>query len=467
LEGNSGWIAFLLPLLVYLLTLNGRASTNGVDAAITGTQYALWQYGTFSLGTPPHLIASTIDYGLYHGQAYSAIAPGMALFSYPFAAIGFAAGIPTRIADELFLALAASVGVYFVYRINRLYAGDNVSLVVALATAFGTPIWPFTTVVFENVLSMMFAVVATYCVLRSSLMPNRLDPPLLAGLLLGLAFFVEYAAALFVVPLVAFMWRRSRSVRGSALLFLSFLTGPVLHGAYNYALFGNPLITPEQLHAGASQPLVGILHSFDFWSAPVHLLLYFGSPYRGMLCLCPIMILGLLAFLPNWRLTTFRAETLLFLTLAVLILVFYSAFLDWAGGLAYGPRYLTIAVPFMLIPLAPYLDRIRTYKEWAPFFGLVVYSSFIQGAGAMTTAYSVAGGPLIFQPLALNIPWLLNSHLGLWLLTPNSPDATLLGYLIEGVVFLLIWAIIFLAIRTTIGKGPTDEGAYSFHGAAS
>jgi len=461
--GHSGWIAFLLPLLVYLLTLDGRASTSGVDAAITGTQYALWKYGNFSLGTPPHLIASTIDYGVYHGHAYSAIAPGMTLISYPFAAFSFAAGFSVRVADELFLSVAASIGIYFVYRISRLYAGTRVSLLVALATAFGTPIWPFTSVVFENVLSMMFAVIAVYLVLKFSLRPTRLCLPLLAGILLGLATFVEYAAALFLVPLVAFLWYRSRSAKGSVLLVLSFLTASALHAIYDFALFGNPLTLPEQLKAGASSPLVGLLASFNLWSAPIHVLFYLGSPYRGMLFLCPIMVLGLLAFVSNWKRTHLRAESILFLTLAVLILVFYSAWSDWAGGLAYGPRFLTIASPFMLIPLAPYLSRIHRNREWALFFGLVVYSSFIQGAGAMTTAYSAAGGSSVFQPLALNIPWLLNSHLGLWWLTPNGSDAALLGYLAEAGVYLLIWVVIFFTIRSTIAGGAPNRGANSVH----
>jgi hypothetical protein len=455
-EEVSGWSAFLIPLLVFVLTLNGRASTSGVDAAITGTQYALWKYGTFSLGIPQHLLASTMDYGVYHGQAYSAIAPGMALLSFPFAAVGFAAGISPRVADELFLSLVASAAVCFVYRISRLYAGANVSLLVALAMAFGTPVWPFTSVVFENVLSMTLVVMAVYCVLKAPSTPSRLGSPLLAGFLLGLASFVEYAAALFVVPLAVFTWNRSRALRGSALLVLSFLVGPALHAAYDFALFGNPLTTPEQLKTGASKPLVGILSSFNLWSAPAHVLLYLIGPYRGMLFLCPIMLLGLVAFTLNWGLKQFRAESLLFLTLAVLVLVFYSAWSDWAGGLCYGPRFLTVATPFMLIPLAPYLDRNRTRKEWALFFGLTVYSSFIQGAGAMTTAYSVGGGLWTFQPLAFNLPHLLDSNLGLWWLASNGPETAWLGYLTAGMVFLLIWATIFLIIWSTRTKCMPD-----------
>jgi len=456
--GKPGWIAFVLPLIIYILTLDGKASTSGVDAAITGTQYALWKYGTLSLGTPPHLISSTIDYGVYHGLAYSAIAPGMTLISYPFAAFSFASGISVRLADEFFLSLAGSVGIYFVYRICRLYAGPAASLMVALAAAFGTPIWPFTTVVFENVLSMMFAVVSVYFVLRYSSKTPRTAPPLVAGVLLGLASFVEYAAVLFVVPLALYVWYRSRSARSTGILILSFLVGPILNAIYDFVLFGNPLILPEELKSKASQPLVGILASFNIGSAPIHVLLYIASPYRGVIFLCPVMFLGILAIIPNWRVASLRAESLLLLSLALLIIVFYSAWWDWAGGLAYGPRFLTIAAPFMTVPLAPYLDRIRRHWEGMPFYALVVYGSFIQGAGAMTTAYSNAGGSNLFQPLSLNIPWLLDSHLGLWWLASSTPDSVLVGYIVVGAIYLTIWATISLAMRAKL-RAQSAAGA--------
>jgi hypothetical protein len=43
--------------------------------------------------------------------------------------------------------------------------------------------------------------------------------------------------------------------------------------------------------------------------------------------------------------------------------------------------------------------------------------SFIEGVGALTTAFSVAGGLLTFQLLQLNLPWLVQGNLDVWWLT--------------------------------------------------
>lgn len=450
----AGWIALLLPLLIYVLTLDGTIFTNGIDASIIGTQYALWKFGSFSIGTPQNLLINTVDYGVYQGKAYSAIAPGTALLSYPFASIGFILSGsklrlpgPAQVADELFLAIAASIAVYSFYRICRLYADDKVSLLLALVMAFGTPVWPFTTIVFENSLSLMFSVIAVYFVLKSAMNPQGIRLPLAGGLSLGLASFVEYAAGLFVVPLAVFEWYRTRSWRNLTVFVSAFLIGPIANAVYNFILFRNPLIFPEQLKSGTAQPVGGLLSAFNIWSAPIHMLYYLMSPYRGVLFLAPILVFGLFALYLNWSSVWMQSESLLFLSLFCLVLVFYSAWSDWAGGLAYGPRFLTTAVPYMLIPLAPFLSKNHGGRWWALTLGLFVYSSFIQGAGALTSAFSVYGDWTTFQPLALNLSWLLQGKIDSWWILWNGLNGTLFPLVFEGGVYLLIWTVVLLLAK--------------------
>jgi len=436
-----------LPLFIYVLSLDGTISTNGIDASIMGTQYALWKLGSLSLGTPQNLLVNTVDYGVFNGRAFSAIAPGTALFSYPFAATSFAltAGSfvlpgPVQVADELFLAIAASVAVYFTYRICRFYAGPQTSLFVALAMAFGTPVWPFATIVFENAPSLMFSVISVYFVLRSRQNPSNLCLPIIAGLFLGLAFFAEYAAGLFAIPLVIFLRRGKYAWKRLAAFVLFFSTGLIAHTIYNFSLFGDPLVFPEQLKSGTAIPVSGLLSSFNFPSAPMHMLFYLVSPYRGIAFLCPILIAGLLALYTNLRLERLRSESLLFLSLVVLVLVFYSSWYDWAGGLAYGPRLLTLAVPYMLISLAPYLNNSHAKWERTLLSGLFIYSSLIQGAGTITSAFSVSGNPIMFQPLALNFPWLLQGKLDSWWISWNDLGGSIIPGIFITVMFSLIWA---------------------------
>ena len=460
-----GWLSFVLPLSIYMLTLDGTISTNGVGSSIIGMQYAMWKFGSFSLGVPPNLLVNTVDYAVFQGKAYSAIAPGAAILSYPFAAVGFSLGGgslvlpgPAQVADEAFLAISASVAVYFVYRICRLYAGDRASLLVALAVAFATPVWPFATVVFENAPSLMLSVVAVYCVLRSPASPSSVRVPFAGGLLLGLASLVEYAAGLFVLPLAVFLRYRTGKWRSLLAFAIPFSIGPIADAVYNFALFGNPLIFPEQLKSGTAVPVSGLLSSFDPGSTLLHVLLYLESPYRGVVFLCPIMVFGFYALYRDWS-VNMKSESLLFLTLFCLTLVFYSSWSDWAGGLAYGPRFLTVAAPYALVPIAPYLEREGGSRGRIVVFGLIAYSSLIQGAGALTSAFSVIGSPRTFQPLALNLPWLVGGRLDSWWISWGRLGATVAPLVFVGMVYLVLWGAAFVLSRGVSAAGPeTSEG---------
>jgi Dolichyl-phosphate-mannose-protein mannosyltransferase len=452
----AGLLAFLIPLLVYSLTL-GATSTDGVDSSIVGTQYAMWRYGTFSLGTPSNLTVGTVDYGVYNGHAYGATAPGMALLSYPFAAVSFAfsgAGSgpqrATFLSDEAFLALTSSMAVYFVYRIGRLFANEKASLLVALSAAFATPLWPFTTVVFPNGPALMFSTLAVYFVLLSTGKPSLRLLPLGAGLSLGASFFVEYAAGLFVFPLAVYLWRRNGRAKDAFVFVLAFLVGPLMHSVYSFTQFGNPLIFPEQLKSGTSQPVIGLLSSFNLASAPLHLIYYMVSPYRGILFLCPVLVLGLIAINRNSRARQMRAESLLFFSMFLLVLLYYSSWGDWAGGLAYGPRFLTIAAPYLLLPLLPFLGAMEPQWKKGAFLAVYAYSSFIQGAGALTTPFSVASGPLTFQPFALNLQWLAQGTLDTWWVLPNGLQGSLLATAFILEIFLTVWSF---ALILVVSKG--------------
>ncbi len=465
---RGGWLAFLVPLALYLLTL-GATSTNGVDASIAGSQYALWKTGSMSLGVPPDLIVGTVDYGVYGGRAYSAVAPGMAVLSYPFAYLAFAVSGgaallgPVYLADEVFLALTASTAAFLVYRISRLYGSERVSLLTALATAFATPLWPFTTVVFSNAPGLMLSLASVYLALLSCREERRRGLAPAAGALLGLAMFVEYAAALFILPLALFIWRRSRGIRRPLAFTAASMAGPLLLLLYNYMLLGNPLVFTEQLKSGTSVPVTGLLTSFDLWSAPLHAAYYFVSPYRGILLLCPVLVAGLYAILRNLKAREMAGESLLFLSLFLLVLVFYSSWRDWAGGLGYGPRFLTIAVPYLLVPLVPLLrSKAMKGSPAVLLLAALAYSSFIQGAGALTTAFSVADGPSLFQPLALNLGWLSAGELDTWWVS----KASLQGGAVADIFVVLAFGAVWVSYLILLGFIPKRKAYAGGEGGA-
>ncbi len=457
-KGAAAWAAFLIPLVVYAATIS-MASTDGVDGSIVAAQYAHWSSGSYSIGVPPNLPVKTVDYGVFNGRAYSAVAPGMAILSYPFAAVSFLAGAGSGgdfsrayLADEAFLAVVSSAAVYLTYRIARLFGDEKASLLIALATAFGTPLWPVTTVVFPNAPALALTLGSVYLVLLLARNPTDWGLAAAGGALLGVASFVEYAAALSVFPLGYYIFRRVGTKKRLFPFVGAFMAGSSLNLVYNYLLFGNPLLFPEQLKSGSQLPIVGLLSSFQPQLALLHAASYLGSPYRGIAVLCPVLVVGLFAIARSHRYRLMRAEALLFLSLFLIDLAFYSSWRDWTGGLGYGPRFLVIGAPFLLIPAVGLVERGRSSLAGWAFFSIAAYSVFVQGAGALTSAFSVAGGPETFQLPALNLGWLLSGKLDSWWIQGQGLQYTSVAMIFAAILLASIWLMLFALSRDGSAK---------------
>jgi hypothetical protein len=468
LKGKFGIVAFLLPLTFYILTLNGVWSSD-YQESILGLQYSIWTNHSLSLGVSGNPLVHSVDVGLFNGRYFSEISPGFALLSLPFAGLGFLLDGGSElnlfgnalILDELFLALTSALATFVVYKISRFYAPKVPSLLSSLALSLGTSVWPMSTMIFVHGTSLFFSTSAVYLVLKctgelameeeqgmrsANLERRRKDLLLsLAGLSLGLATFVEYVAALFVIPLLVFLFLESRLAKHanngltrkkiekdlstnttiglrSLFCFLStFTLGPALQLGYNYVAFGNPLIFPEDLkNYGTS-----LASKFSLSPVIEHMVSYLMSPYRGVLFFSPILVLGVygLYMMANDR--KLRATSYLFVSLFLIVLVTYSSWTDWAGGLAYGPRFLILGLPYLGIPIAVVLSQRRSTTMRAGFLYLFVISSLIQGVGALTTALSSSGRTsLFYQPLALNFPWFMQGKLDTWWLARIGADAS-------------------------------------------
>jgi hypothetical protein len=122
----------------------------------------------------------------------------------------------------------------------------------------------------------------------------------------------------------------------------------LLLGLYQWYLYGNPFMTGYG---------TGVMSHFNpkyFWYRFSGLL---WSPGRGIIWYAPPVLLLPLGLWLLWQ----RAWQIALLCLGVTLahLGFYAMLLYWHGGGSWGPRYLVIALPFMILPLAPLLERIR------------------------------------------------------------------------------------------------------------
>src|SRR5690606_30359952 len=83
------------------------------------------------------------------------------------------------------------------------------------------------------------------------------------------------------------------------------------------------------------------------------------APGRSLLIYSPPLVLALLAW-PALRRRD-SATAYFVLALALTRLLFVACRSDWHGGWAIGPRYLVPTIPFLLVPIAGWLERWSTH----------------------------------------------------------------------------------------------------------
>jgi len=441
-------VAFIFPFLVYLLTLN---SGGGQSGNIVGMQSSIIQMHSLNI------VQSGIDLVSYHGKLYSVYAPGLGFLSLPFSLLGFMnyslfLGYTENaaIADEIFVSICAAMTGIIVYRFCRFYCGRIPSLATSMALTLGTSVLPFAVSVFPHDVSLLFSCTAVYLVVLNARTTAQRDSTLiLAGISLGIAALTEYASALFVVPLFLYILFEKKRIRRvvSALMFASFfvIIGVGLNLLYNYELFGNALVFPQMLFAYGVHFTLGI-------DLAEHLLFYLVSPFRGVLFLSPILILGVIGLGRMINSPSSRADAALFTALFLSIAIYYSAWQGWDGAWAYGPRFLIIGLPYLAIPISVLISKNQLNYTFLILFSL---SSFTQLAGAVTGPSSPGrNDPLLFQLTSYALPNLLKGSTATLLIGTNTPFVAVL-------FFLSLFLVIFLSLFEIVSRPRVDERSES------
>lgn len=322
-----------------------------------------------------------------------------------------------------FNVLVGALAVIGFRRLQRRLCGDSFGADAATALfAFGTLLWPYAGTFLSEPLALACAVFALDLLLPPAPTPSATytaRPPrrlALAGALLGLSVAAHVSQVLFV-PFFALYLLLDGAGRPRADRFREgawWLGGLALAlaalGAYNAARFGSPLETGRGADAQAAELFhYGVFT--DPWPGLYGLLL--GSA-KGLFIWCPAAIAGLY----GWRHLDrkWRALSLSMAAALVFRLLFLACRSDWHGGYAAGPRYLVVAIPFLLLPVGLLADDLVARGRRRLLTALGVFSAFC----ATLTLYMSLGdvfrhyqsmmlryGGDIFQDDRLYLDWAL------------------------------------------------------------
>lgn len=261
------------------------------------------------------------------------------------------------VAAQFNIAVSTATVVLFYLLACRMAGSVAAALLAAIVFAFGTLVWPYAGTFFSEPLASLCALAGFGALVANDVRFGSAVPTVrrtaLAGAALGGAVLTHITAVLlapFFFLYALYPWLHAGDRRTILRPALGFAAGfgamLLLLGAYDLARFGNALETGRGVDIEAA-----VRFGYGSFTNPMTglygLLL---SPNKGLLLVCPAVVLAALAW-PRLH----RAHpwlSLLLLSAAVSRIVFIAARTDWHGGFALGPRYLVMILPYVCLPVA-------------------------------------------------------------------------------------------------------------------
>lgn len=235
----------------------------------------------------------------------------------------------------------------------------------AVGYGLGTIAFPFGTMFFGHQVGAGFAFASFYLIWSCRFLePGERTARLVgAGLMIGFLPLIENPGAIAsgLLGLYAF---HVLGLRASVPLVLASIVGVAPLPVYNALAFGDPLILSYSFHAKEGSAFPGQRQGFMGVALPRLDALRFItiSPEKGLFYANPWLAVGLLAPFLVRRVRSVAREMGLALAIVVAFVVFNAGFGDsivyWGGGYSFGPRYILICVPFLVL-LAALALRVR------------------------------------------------------------------------------------------------------------
>ena len=286
---------------------------------------------------------------------------------------------------SFFNVLVTAFGVLVFWRILLLLTKSiPASFLVSIIYGIGTHAWAYAGTFFSEPLATLLILLSFYYLVRADEMESMeggepmLRPIVLSGIWMGLAITAHITAALYA-PFFALyvLWKDFKChpailarLERVAVFSVSVFFFLFLLGLYDYFRFGSFFETGRTVSEMSGE-------TFGYGT--------FVSPFRGLYGLIFGSGKGVVFFMPVLVLSSLlsrsfvRENRMLFWMVASAVMfrvLFIAARSDWHGGFCVGPRYLVMAIPFFLIPLAFWL-KSHERTGFARAYGAISFAGCI------------------------------------------------------------------------------------------
>lgn len=276
------------------------------------------------------------------------------------------------------------------------------AFVLALLFGLGTTAWSTASrALWQHAPSLLFAslLLSVLLALERSEREETAAEPSLGSNASGIAVGLLASAVVIVRPtnvalaLLAALWL---AVRYPRLLLPAALSAATVIGLFvlaNYSLLGEPV---PQYYAGSRLELNR--YFFEAFAAQ------WVSPSRGLVWASPFVIFAAYGLLTGWRAGVDRSLLIICAVVPIAVAVNAAAFAHWWAGHSYGPRFMTEALPPLMILVALGLDaalpKERPHLRWSRADRLWLIIAVV--VGAWSVAFH-ATGALSAAPWCWNV----------------------------------------------------------------
>jgi hypothetical protein len=352
---TAAWL-FLALVGVFALSTGGHTYSSDEEGMLRQTR-AL-SAGRYWFEVTPDNDRITPHRSGREGRITGVSGMGQSIVGLPFYAAGQA--VSHLVGDEhrhlvvrLFVmftnsAVTAAIAVVVFLLTTQLGASRRSSVALALVYALGTMAWAHAKTFFSEPLAALLVAVAVLLAFRSA---EQGRPSLAAwsGLASGGALMARASTGLFPPLIAAYLlgavMRRfglRRGVTSVAAYGAGAIPTLVLLGALNWWRYGS-MLDPGYEKIPLDFPLRSGLGGL------------FLSPGKSIFLYAPVLLIAVLALPVAIRRRP--PEVLLLLAAGLANAVFFARFQYWHGDHAWGPRYLQIVLPLMVVLCAPVLVR--------------------------------------------------------------------------------------------------------------